>query len=482
MRRLVTLLAPVLLAAVPESGAAQTLGCQTATEIREGENLAYLDRGTPYERIIISGGARITCGTDVELRADSAISYPATGERRFIGRVFYSDSAKTLTADHVDYYDADGRLMARGNEVVLADRKTGSVIRGTEMEYLRARAGRPESRTIVRGRPHATMHENRTVPAAPGDSAAPPLEIDADRMEILGEHLFRATGTVTLVRGETRGSAREAEFDDRDDRMVLIGDSRVEGQEFTLSADRIEAHLQGDDLRDVVAHRDAVLLGNEIRVESPELRVFFEAGELNRMVAVRPPQSAGARQTDAAASPQPRALAQDFWLTADSIDAIAPKQVLEKVVATGNAYGERVADSLAASLPELVAHDWLRGDTITGFFTHARVAAENGTASAPAIADSAATRAVLERLVAVGLEGRARSLYRMREEKAESGQPSINYLVANRIVLQLKGGEVSDVEADGPIQGLHLQPTQARRARRPEDSGGGGATRELGRP
>jgi hypothetical protein len=138
----------------------------------------------------------------------------------------------------------------------------------------------------------------------------------------------------------------------------------------------------------------------------------------------------------------------------------------------GSAYGEYAADSTGASLPAVIAHDWMRGDTITGFF------APDPNAAAGKGADSTAApkanteksgeqtegepkraKAVLERLVAVGEQGHARSLYRMREKGKEGEPPNVNYLVANRIVLVMRDGEVKDVEADGPIQGMHLQPS-----------------------
>lgn len=547
-------------------------------EIIHADDLRAVDQGLRTERLILRGQAHVQCGGGVVVRADSMVSHTATGRREFIGDVLFEDTVKSLTADRVDYEHTQGRLIARGH-VVLTDLEDGSVVRdGSELEYFRATQFRPESRTIVRGRPHATLYEARPpggaatgtdaatrpirdtvaasepgepivagagadtagggagmrTPGAAGDTAAgaPPLEIDADRMEILGEHRFRAIGDVEMERGETHGSAAEAEFDQLHGRFILVGDAMIEGETFTLTGKRIIARLDGEELREVRALEDAILLAEEMRVDAPELQIYFREGAVHRLIAVRlpdpaaestaaaappggavvaarpdsadasaqptgraaaeppAPKPAGAGRLAAADSaaggamtgpsapatvasvrtvgPQPRVRANDFWLVADSIDALAPGQRLERVVAVGNAYGERAADSLTARLPELIARDWLRGDTITGYFAVVPVADTTAAGAAPAADDTAAAvggapadsvreRTVLERLVAVGLEGTAQSLYRIQEEGSESG-PSVNYLTANRIVLFLRDGEVTSVEADGPIEGYHLQP------------------------
>jgi hypothetical protein len=174
---------------------------------------------------------------------------------------------------------------------------------------------------------------------------------------------------------------------------------------------------------------------------------------------------------DAAEKPaQPVIISRDFQLSADSIDALAPAQQLEVVIAVGDAYGVRAPDSLDTGLPEAIARDWLAGDTITGYFAREEAPAAHDTVSSDSVGpEEPKARTVLERLVAVGEEGRAWSLYRIREKGREAEPPSANYLVANRIVLVMRDGEVSDVEADGPIEGMHLQPEGAVKKNAPSN-------------
>lgn len=466
MRWLASLLIGFMLWAVPTALRAQEQVCELLPGAREANRVAT---GDGRQMIFISGPAVFSCPGGTSVKADSAIGVPGSGELELIGRVFYEDSLKTLAAEWLRYVRDDGRLYAREN-VVLTDKETGSTVEGSELEYYRAGPDRPEALGIVRGRPHAVIYEKKPTEAPLADSASipadtvdAPVEIDSDRMELIGEDFFRAFGNVEIRRVESRGFGSEAEFDQAAGRMLLIGDARVEGDEFTLVGDRIEAWLENEKLREVHAVRDAILVGEDLRVDAPDLKISFEDGKVHRMIAVR---DSATEMTD-----RPIAAARDFRLIADSIDAIAPGQELERVIAVGEAYAEQTVDSLGTDLPDVIARDWLRGDTITGYFVREPVPVEERDPVEMA-GDSVETRSVLDRLVAVGPEGRARSLYRVREEKDRS-EPSVNYLVANRIILIMSNGEVKDVEAEGPIQGMHLQPKGKNKGEEDRPEGGG---------
>lgn len=460
------------------------------------------------ETIFISGPVDFRCTGGITIRADSAVTSRGGGPLELIDRVFYQDSVKTLTADWLNYLARQKQLFARG-DVELTARDDGSVISGPRLEYRGERPGRDQAETIVEGegeaRAHARMYprsgeggadaangrpaaSDRPEPGADAgpppasDTAASPLDVDADRIELTGEDAYRAIGRVELRRGDTRGYGREATFDRDGGRFRLMGDARVASDEYDLSGAEIEGVLAGDTLRDVVARGDAVLTADELQVTAPTLRIHFRDGEVHRLVAVRE-----AADEPAFAAARPRARAQDVELVADSIDALAPTQRLERVVAVGDAYGERTADSLGVELPGPIARDWIRGDTIVGYFREAtaraaaradsveptaadtaaddavdraRAAALDTAAAAPsAPADSAGERRmVLDRIVAVGVAGDARSVYRVWPENAEADRPDVNYIIARRITLSFGDDGVRLLEADGPIRGIHLQP------------------------
>ncbi|MBI4545246.1 MAG: hypothetical protein HY703_08630 [Gemmatimonadetes bacterium] len=488
-------------------------------------------RGQPQELIkqvvggiemaVIRGPAEFDCTGGVVIRADSAVNYRASGELHLVGHAFYSDSLKSLTADWVNYEGRRGMVEARGS-VVLTDRRSGSVVTGALLFYERASVAGEEPRATVEGRPHAVLHSASGRPrldaaasaagagpppeqvaeaaaAAAPDSAALPLEVDADRMEILGEREFRAWGRVELRRGEMRGFAHEAHFDQSRDRLELLGDARITGADYELSGGEIDAELEADRLRRVIGKGEVVLLSEELRVAAPELQIFLLEGEIERLVARREPQAEGhstrsraqdprrdqsgreaavvaaGRATGREQDPRPMVVASDFQLTADSVEAIAPRRRLERVVAVGGAHGERLdapAESELADLPDVVARDWIQGDTIVAEFAEAATDSSRfgrGRAPSKAFSGSAADslkraerpERELERLVAIGGKGRARSVYRLRESGPQ-GSPSsgLNYMIASRITLVFRKGEVHEVQAEGPVHGMHVQPTR----------------------
>ena len=65
---------------------------------------------------------------------------------------------------------------------------------------------------------------------------------------------------------------------------------------------------------------------------------------------------------------------------------------------------------------------------------------------------------VLERIVVIGGQSPALSLYRMQAERP-GDPPSINFLKANRITLFMANGDVTRVDAEGPLDGVYLAPS-----------------------
>src|SRR5690606_38506286 len=126
----------------------------------------------------------------------------------------------------------------------------------------------------------------------------------------------------------------------------------------------------------------APLAGRELSVEAATMRPGFEEGALQRLIAVVPPSPASPAGREAALErPRAVALARDLRLVADSIDALAPGQTLREIVAAGDAFAQRQADSLSAGLPELVANDWVSGDTINAYFALAEEATDSTAAA-----------------------------------------------------------------------------------------------------
>ncbi|MGH7474677.1 MAG: hypothetical protein ACRELD_00160 [Longimicrobiales bacterium] len=400
--------------------------------------------------LFISGRFRVTCTDGVVVEADSAVNLQDLREWYLIGDVHYMDQEKTLTAGWVHYQTAQRYLQGR-DDVVVSDQQTGSLVRGEQLQYFRQSPERDTARVLVGGgRPHAELRD-RTEPGALPDTSAPTL-VDANVIELIGDDAFRAFGDVELTRGEIHGTGAEAHYDGVTNRLVLIRDAAVEGEGYDLSADQIEAELtDADRIEQVRALGHGHLISGEADLRAPELRVFFADGVAQRLIAL------GAARTTAAADSIGQAIltSQALRLVGDSIDATAADQRLDSLYAVGAAYGEQLADSVPADLPAVLHRDWARGDTIRAYFT----AVVDSIASAAA--DSVVTRTTVERMiVAAATEDEpAQTVYRAREADSPAAEPpSINYMLAMRIEILLRDGQVSSVRAEGPVQGLQLQP------------------------
>lgn len=452
-----------LLAASPLSG--QGSDC-TIVDAAETRRLVGASGAVMY---FVSGPLEIHCRGGIIVKADSAHS-TGTGELRLIRNVFYQDSTQTMTSTIANYYRDEGRLIARG-EVEVRDRYGPSVVSGNELQYDRIMPGRAETRMIMRGRARAYIYEAGTPLLPPGmvpspglrvvngDTIPAALQVDADRLELAGENRMLAHGRVQMIREDIRAFGDAADYDRTVGTMELTGGARIEGEGYELFGDRITATLPGEALERVVSEGNAQLIGEDIQVQAPVIDIALAEGDVERMIAVTRGQP-GVRAS---------AVARDFSLIADSIQADAPGNAIERITAVGDAYGERMPDSASAALPDLVRSDWLRGDTIVGTF----VALEGGGEE-----EGDTTRTALESLTATGTLTPARSLYRMESTDTEADRPAVNYMVASRIAIRFRDGEVSHVRAEGPVEGIHLEPVPPA----PSDDGDGAEPADADAP
>lgn len=442
----------VALAAVPAQG--QRTACVIADIAETGyaRNLAG-PGGTSI--LYVRGPVEIHCGAGTIVRADSAHSLG--GELRLLRNVFYQDSTQVMTSMMATYYRDEGRLIARG-DVVIRDRLGPSVVRGSELRYEKVMPNRPEALMVMLGRPRAYFYEAGTPPLPPGMEPSPgmrivggdtipaALQVDANRLEMRGESRMLAEGSVQMIRESLRAFGAAADYDRAVGRLDLTGNARMEGEGYELFGDRITAAMPNEQLERVLTVGNGLLIGADLQVRAPSIDIRLVEGEVEQMFAV-------SRQDGVLAI----AVARDFTLVGDSIQADAPGSVIRRISSVGNAFGERAADSASASLPEVIRTDWLRGDTIVGTFI--RIGAGEAGAEDAAASDTA--RSALETLTATGS---ARSLYRMASTDSGADRPAVNYLTATRIGLTFVDGQVDNVDADGPVEGIHLEPIRAASA------------------
>lgn len=404
------------------------------------------------------------CDDGVEIWSDSAVAYEAEGMSVLIGSVRYVDGARRLTSDQARYFSELGRLQAQGH-VHVVNSEDGTSVENGDLVYLRQTPRRAEEEMTVTTaadglRPRATVPPPRDSTAVADSAAgeAEPYNVVADRMVFRGTSQFNAAGTVEIERDSLFAYADSADYEEEAGGLLLVGSARVESSAYDLVGRTIT--LGGADstgTSEVQATRDAVLTGEELRLTAPVIRLYLTDGAVQHLVAV--PLRADSVLADSADATRPVALAEDFELTADSIDVTAPAQVVDRILAAGRARSESHAqDSLnVASLPPVARSDWLEGDTVIVFLTSS-------------VPDSAQVEAgaqpereyEVDRIVArVG----ARSLYRLLPEDSTSqagvDRPAVHYVMGDSITIHMAEGEVEEMQVVGQTRGIHLEPLRA---------------------
>jgi lipopolysaccharide export system protein LptA len=292
----------LVLAAAPLPAAAQN----ECNLIRQQGNWTSI--GDPANRVISAQGPLlVTCTNGEELRADSAVIYQATNEVQLFRRVDYEDPTRSLTSDQATYNSQTGRLYATGN-VVFVDKQKGSTLRGPELEYFRAMAGRPESQMTATQRPHVTVRPKNSNNASGANASRrrEPMEIDADRVTSVGDRLLTATGNVVINDNGTRSTAEEAFYDQAAEHVELRRNAQVVNEKYHLQGELVVSDLKDGSVSKVVAQTNARLVSERLTVTGPQLQLFFERDLLQRMVSGQvpgaPPPADSARPAAAADS------------------------------------------------------------------------------------------------------------------------------------------------------------------------------------
>ena len=460
----------VLCLLVPAPGAAQDLGTQCTLD---SYRVLSSQAGIQGLRVTRVGRPILSCPDGTRIAADSAVIYEESGLNEFIGQVRFRDPLRELDSDRADYFEREGRLHARGS-VEFRDLVQGTEMRGDTLVFLEAGALRAEDQVTVQGSRPSVTFLPADAPEEDEDGVLlepEPYHVVANRLRFEGDRYFWADGDAELDRDDLRASADSLWFHREGGDLALTGRARLITEDTEFSGDRILLELPGDEIRSITVVGDGRLTTVDLELFGDEIRIRFENERIQRLVAVR----AGAGEEDEEdqpGRPRPRAVAEDFFLQADSIEVLSPDERLETVHAVGRARGEMNiqddADTDTAGENGVPDRDWIEGDAILATFEPVP-APPNKVPEEVNGEGEARPEYRLEQLVATGS---ARTLYRTPPEdgvNAEGGADradlrnwSMSYLLADEIEIHLLDGAVDRVEAEGTVRGLQLEPSGTR--------------------
>jgi lipopolysaccharide export system protein LptA len=268
-------------------------------------------------------------------------------------------------------------------------------------------------------------------PPPPAARSERPYEVDATRFSIAGDRFFRAMGDVVIRRDSLEAVGDSLEFDQRIGDVMLLGNAGIEEDAYELTGTALSLGEGDAQATEVRAIGEALLVSEQVDVSAHEIRIYLADGTLQRMVAVKEPpdtsatdpgdappaRTAGTEDAEEEAPPssRPRAIAEDFVLEGDSLEVVAPNEVLEQVVAVGSARGESLSrDSLnTEDTPEVARRDWMEGRTIVAYFTPVSAAGApvlDSAAAAPGLDSATATLALDSAAATLALDSAAATL------------------------------------------------------------------------
>lgn len=436
-----TFVLAVLLAAVGPQGAPAQERCALRITASSANSVGTAGGEGAYTTYLGGGTVTLRCGAAV-MTGDSAVHFESEQRAEMIGGVDYRDTTRTLTADRLTYYEPNGQVVAQG-DVELVRLATRATLSGPRVSFFRAGAGGGVGRTLATGRPHMVM--------PPENGTGPPIEVDADEAEFLGDSVALARGDVTIRRPDFDATADSARFADETGR--LFGRPVVTARGMRLEGDSIHAGLASAGVDRLHAFGAARGEGETVELEAEEILILTSSAddEVERIEAF------GERAL---------AAAETFLIAGDSLDIRFAAGQVDSVTATGAARsfqldeaeqgGQEGGEEIAAVPliePEAGLSDeasWIEGDTIRAWFE----APPGGRADAAGAAggeDSARIRRLLAR-------GAARSYFAAVRDTARSERASRNYIIGERIDIRFADGEPAEVTADQAI-GVFLEPS-----------------------
>ena len=389
------------------------------------------------------GNVEIHCPQrNIVLRGDSAESYP--DHSQLVGHASADEPRFHVTADFLNYFPTDERVVAAGN--VNAKTASGSTLVGPQAEYLRLVPR-------IRSREQMNAIARPTITIVQRDSTgklAPPLTVISDHVKMDGDSLVYGGGRVVITRPADNmkdtaltATGDSAFIDQGRETMRLMRNPKLVGKRdhpFTLTGTLIDMFSTNKKLTRVISRSNAKAVSDsmtltsdtiDLRVRNDLLDHAYAWSSVNKAKVVSPSQN----------------------MIADSLDVTMPGQQMQRVRALRNAFAQGKPDTTKYKVTPPDTTDWLRGDTIVAHFdTSAR--APKDTSKTPRI----------QRLVALG---NASSLYHLAPSDSNVHHASLNYVTARDITVAFNdSNKVATVTTVDSVSGIFVEAKPDTTARR----------------
>lgn len=233
----------------------------------------------PEEKwVVFEGNVAIKDGQRT-LTADRVFYYQQPEMEVAEGRVRIIDGDKILTADRVTYYEATKKIFAEG-EAKLVDLGERTTLTADSIEY-----DRIKEHGVATPNPMLVREDT---------SSAEKLTITGDRMETFSrEEKALVLGDVVITKGDLKAQCGEAEYLEKEEKIILRKKPVIFKQRDELRGRQIEIFLKDLKLQKLLVVKDALLISRyylsgeekEDSLSGEEIWMYFD-GELIQRVEV----------------------------------------------------------------------------------------------------------------------------------------------------------------------------------------------------
>jgi hypothetical protein len=390
-------------------------------------------------QVMFAGGAvTIRCpARGITLKGDSAERYAEHDQ--MVGHAVYDEPRFHVTADFLNYFPNDERVVAAGN--VNARLPSGSTLVGPQAEYRRPVPRiRPRQQMSAIGHPTITIVEKDS-----SGKPTPPTTVVANNVFMDGDSLVYAWGQVVITRPEIQANADSAFIDEGKETMRLMRSPILRGKRekpFTLSGDLIDLFSNNRKLSRVLARAHAKAVSDSMTLTSDTLDLRVRNDLLDHAYAWGPSRA--------------RVVSPSQNVVADSLDVFMPGQKIQLVRAVRQALAQGRPDTTKFHVEAPDTTDWVLGDTVIARFD---TLATRDTSKTPPIRTLIAS-------------GHASSLYHLAPNDTAERRPAINHVTARIITINFDQQKVATVTTVDSVAGIYIEPKPDSTTKRRNANGG----------